>query len=83
LKCLLEMSKAQMTSIEGNLDVLVANDEQIISGGICRGVSIRLGRAIFQVDFYILRIEGCEVILRAIWLKLLGPILWDFFKSYG
>lgn len=27
-------------AIEGKLNVLVANDEKLVSGGICRGVSI-------------------------------------------
>lgn len=31
-----------------------------------------------MVDFYILDIEGCEVVLGAVWLRILGPILWDF-----
>jgi hypothetical protein len=69
-------------SAEGKLNVLVANGEKLTSGGICKGVSIRMGKALFQVDFYILPIEGCEAVLGAVWLNLLGPILWDFSRLW-
>ena len=67
---------------ERNLDVMVANREKMTSGGVCRGVFIHLGKVLFQVDFYILPIEGCEAVLGAIWLKSLGPILWDFSRLW-
>jgi hypothetical protein len=62
----------------GKMEVLVANGEKLSSGGVCRGVTICLGEYQFTVDFYVLEIEGCEAVLGAVWLRTLGPILWDF-----
>jgi hypothetical protein len=62
----------------GKLEVLVANGEQLINSEFCRGITIRLGNVSFLVDFYILDLEGCEAVLGAVWLRGLGPILWDF-----
>ena len=33
---------------------------------------------IFRVDFYILPLDGCNIVLGIQWLRLLWPILWDF-----
>jgi hypothetical protein len=63
---------------KGSLEVLVANGERLRSGGLCCGVSFKIGGFSFTVDFYILEIEGYEGVLGAAWLKTLGPILWDF-----
>jgi len=40
--------------------------------------SSRIASRIFTVDFYILQLEGCEVVLGTQWLRILGPIRWDF-----
>jgi hypothetical protein len=32
------------------------------------------------VDFFILPMDGCQVVLGTQWLSTLGPILWDFAK---
>lgn len=34
----------------------------------------------FTIDFYILPISRCEIVLGASWLKSLGDILWNFEK---
>jgi hypothetical protein len=33
---------------------------------------------VFQVDLYILPLAGCDVVMGIQWLRLLGPILWNF-----
>jgi hypothetical protein len=58
-----------------NMRVVVANGETLLSGGVCKGVILRLRGYSFTIDFYVLEIEGCEAILRACWLQKLGPIL--------
>lgn len=52
--------------------------KKIKSGEVCHGVQIMLGRAQFTMDFYILLIEGYEVVLEALCLCSLGSILLEF-----
>jgi len=33
-----------------------------------------------QSDMYVLPLEGCDMVLGDQWLRILGPILWDFSK---
>jgi hypothetical protein len=35
-------------------------------------------RFVFQVNLFVLPLVGCDVVLGIQWLRLLGPILWDF-----
>lgn len=63
----------------GRLDVLVANGEWLLNGGVCRGITIWLENDSFVVDFYILDIEGCEAgYIRGYVAEGLRSHLWDF-----
>ena len=64
----------------GMLDVKVASGERLSSLGKCVGVELILQGVPIKVDFYLLPLEGYEVVLGAQWLQTLGPILWDFSK---
>lgn len=64
--------------LEGTLEVMVANGERLISAGCCKKVTIVIQGISISIDFYILNLEGCQVVLGAHWLRTLGPILWDF-----
>ena len=46
--------------------------------GSCHGVTITLQGHRFVVDFNILHLDGCEVVLGTQWLSTLGEINWDF-----
>jgi hypothetical protein len=61
-------------------EVAVANGERIRSEGRCNGVQVCLNKAEFVIEFFLIPMEGCEVVLGAQWLQVLGPILWDFSK---
>lgn len=65
---------------KGKFEVVVANGEKVASGGKCQGVRVLLQGVPIIVDFYILPLEGYDVVLGAQWLRTLGPILWDFSK---
>jgi hypothetical protein len=63
-------------------EVAVANGERIRSEGRCFGVQVYLSKTEFVIDYYLLPVEGCEVVLGAQWLRLLGPIIWNFAKLH-
>jgi hypothetical protein len=63
---------------EGGMDVVIATGEKIRSPGKCVQIPIELQGRIFAVDLYILQLEGYEVVLGTQWLRILGPIRWDF-----
>ncbi|XP_028113652.1 uncharacterized protein LOC114311688 [Camellia sinensis] len=64
----------------GRLEVQVASGERLSSAGKCREVPISLQGVPLTVDFYLLPLEGYELVLGTQWLQTLGPILWDFSK---
>ena len=58
-----------ITPVPGKkIRVVVVNGKTLLSGGVCKGVTIRLGGYSFTIDFYVLEIEGCESVLGACWL---------------
>ncbi|TXG69870.1 hypothetical protein EZV62_004805 [Acer yangbiense] len=61
-------------------EVVVANGEKLASKGLCKGVRLVIQGVPMEVDFYLLPLGGYDAVLGAQWLRLLGPILWDFSK---
>lgn len=59
-----------------SLHVMMANGDQVASGGACHVVPLRIGDLEFQVDCFTLPLGG-DVVLGVQWLRTLGPILWD------
>ena len=59
---------------------MVGNDEILRCEGMCPAVPLRIQKEIFLVDFYILPIQGVEIVLGVQWLQLLGPIVLDYQK---
>ena len=47
-------------------------------GGICKAVTFHVNRDSFLADFYTIPLENCGACVRVNWLRILGPILWDF-----
>jgi hypothetical protein len=61
-----------------NLKVRVANGDTLSSSGRCPSVTIRVQGTSITSEFFLLSLEGCDVVLGVEWLRTLGPILWDF-----
>lgn len=57
------------------LQVVVANDNKIKSPGQSRDVPIAMGNQLILIDFYILTLNGVDVVLGVNWLQMLSPIL--------
>lgn len=60
------------------LRVLVANDDCLTSGGICKQLAFQASQETFAVDCYSILLSWFDIIPGAQWLETLGPIVWDF-----
>ncbi|KAL5814797.1 hypothetical protein ACOSQ3_025588 [Xanthoceras sorbifolium] len=65
---------------EGKLQVVMASGEKLSSNGKCSNVKLYLQGVPIFVDFYLLQLEGYDIVLGVQWLRTLGQILWDFTK---
>lgn len=73
------VSRIGMKAEEGaRLSVMVANGEKLPCMGHLPGIPIEIQGNQFQVDFFVISLEGCDAVLGAQWLATLGSILWDF-----
>ncbi|KAK0582926.1 hypothetical protein LWI29_031198 [Acer saccharum] len=59
---------------------MVASGEKLVSGGKCKDVHLKLQKVPIIVDFFVLPLEGYDIVLGTQWLQTLGPIQWDFAK---
>ena len=57
---------------------MVVNEERLRSLGLCGDVILNLRNPQFLVDFYLIKVEGCDVVLGSQWLRMLRPIVWNF-----
>lgn len=60
------------------IEVRVANGERIKSGGKLVGADFLVQGHMFTTNFFLLPLEGCDIVLGIHWLRTLGPVLWDF-----
>lgn len=58
------------------LRVLVANDDYLTSGGICKQLAFWVSQETFAMDCYSILVSWFDIILGAQWLEMLGPIIW-------
>ena len=56
------------------LKVIVASGEQLVSSGKCTQINFKLQRIPFTIDFFILPMEGYDMVLGTQWLRTLGLI---------
>jgi hypothetical protein len=57
---------------------MVADRATLPCQGYCKAVSFKLQGYSFKSHLYLLSLGGCDMVLAVDWLRLLGPILWDF-----
>lgn len=68
-----------MRHVKGaQFEVMVASGEKLPSPGKCNNVKLLLQRFPIVVDFYLLPLEGYDVVLGTQWLRTLGLIVWVF-----
>jgi hypothetical protein len=60
------------------MEVIVASGEKIQSSGKCNPIVVELQEWKFHIEFFVLPLEGYGIVLGAQWLRVLGPIWWDF-----
>ena len=57
--------------------VKVANGERLQSSGVCRAVRVIIGGEPFNIDVFVIPLEGYELVLGYHWLRSLGSFNWD------
>jgi hypothetical protein len=62
----------------GRMQVTMASGEKLPCTGMCAGMLLWLQEELFVIDFFLLPMDVCEVVLGTQWLRTLGPIWWDF-----
>lgn len=65
-----------------HFSVLIGNGESMVCQGYCPKITIMLGTETFEVDFYVIKLQGAEVVLGVQWLQLLGRIIIDYNQLY-
>jgi predicted aspartyl protease len=60
------------------LNVMVANGDRVHSPGICLATPVIIGGEAFSIDCFALDLGGFDLVLGVQWLRMLGPIVWDF-----
>ena len=64
-------------SIKG-MSVTVANEDKLRTQEVCKLLSWETHGLTQRTDFLVLPLKGCDLVLGVKWLKILGPITWDF-----
>lgn len=52
--------------------------EKIEGNQCCPGVKVAIHRNILETDLLVVPMGDSQVIVGTVWLKILGPSLWDF-----
>lgn len=60
----------------------VVNGESLLGHGACPNLPFSIYHIKFVVSFYLMEFGGCDMVLGAQWLQILGPILWGFSKMW-
>ena len=58
--------------------VMVGNEATFQCEGMCAAVPVRIQKHVCLVDFFVLSIQGADLVLGVQLLQLLGPILLDY-----
>ncbi|XP_061353332.1 uncharacterized protein LOC133298114 [Gastrolobium bilobum] len=67
-------------SSDQHFDVMVGNGQTLKCEGFCQAVPVQIQQHVFLVDFYVLPIQGADMVLGVQWLQILGPVVLDYSK---
>ena len=62
------------------IKVTAANGEEMLGEGKCTDVCLKLQGNTLCSEFFVLTLEGCDVVLGVQWLRTLGLIVWNFLQ---
>ena len=60
------------------VSVIVVNGDRVAYRGLARNVATRIGDEFFEIDCYAIPLDCYDMVLGTSFLRMLGPILWDF-----
>ena len=60
------------------LNVTMANGEVLQAQETCKNVMWESQGLVQTTEFLVLPLRGCDLVLGVHWLRILGPIIWDF-----
>ncbi|XP_022863881.1 uncharacterized protein LOC111383916 [Olea europaea var. sylvestris] len=66
----------------GEFSVQVVNGNKMKSEGLCESTCFIVQKIDFQVDVFLLPVEGCDAIFGIQWLDTLGDVTFDFRESW-
>ncbi|XP_062176260.1 uncharacterized protein LOC133881329 [Alnus glutinosa] len=66
------------SSIQDEIQVKIANGDEVPSPGRCKEVKVKMQGYTFRTELFFLPLAGYDAVLGIHWLRTLGPILWDF-----
>ena len=61
-----------------SFSVMVGNGDYLHCTGLCKDTPLMVTQHIFPISFYVLPIQGADVVLGVQWLQTLGPFVSDF-----
>lgn len=61
-----------------SFSVMVGNDDYLHCTDLCKDIPLLVAQHIFPICFYVLPIQGVDVVLGVQWLQTLGPFVSDF-----
>ena len=61
-----------------SFQVMIGDGQKLPCSGLCKDVIVDIQGFSFTTSFYVLPIQGAELVLRVQWLQVLGPITIDY-----
>jgi hypothetical protein len=64
--------------IATSMQSIISNGGSMKCGGHCENVCLQIGDYHLKSHMFAIDMGGCDIVLGADWLRILGPILMDF-----
>jgi hypothetical protein len=65
------------------LTIKAANDERVVSQGVCKEADMVIDAKHFITDLYVLPLDDFDIVLSVQWLHTLSPIVWYFGAAWA